>query len=99
MNTHNSISGDSKRIYWIDIAKVIGIYLMILGHIKIKGEGNLTITNIIFAFHMPLFFFLSGLVDKQRLPKETLKRCMWQIIVPYVLWYFISYFGGWQFHF
>ncbi len=92
MDNHNSIFSDPERTYWINIAKVIGIYLMILGHVKMKGEGNLTITNIIFAFHMPLFFFLSGLVHKQRPPKETLKRCMWQIIVPYVLWYFISYF-------
>lgn len=47
----------SSRIEWIDIAKGIAIILVIIGH-TVKF-GSLT-RNIIFSFHMPLFFMLSG---------------------------------------
>lgn len=47
-----------NRISYIDIAKGIGIFLVIWGHIILNGPAY----NIIYAFHMPLFFFLSGLV-------------------------------------
>ena len=47
-----------NRISYIDIAKGIGIFLVIWGHIILSGPAY----NIIYAFHMPLFFFLSGFV-------------------------------------
>ncbi|WP_154062153.1 acyltransferase family protein [Klebsiella michiganensis] len=40
---------------WIDNVKGIGILLVIAGHI-LSGA----ISDIIFIFHMPLFFFLGG---------------------------------------
>ena len=40
-----------KRIEWIDIAKGIGILLVVLGHIT-KNE---VLYEIIYSFHMPLF--------------------------------------------
>ena len=44
-----------NRIKWIDISKGIGIILVLMGHIsKIK-----IINNVIYAFHMPLFFMIS----------------------------------------
>ena len=46
-----------KRIEWIDTAKGIGLILVILGHLHIPF-----MTTWIYLFHMPLFFFLSGLV-------------------------------------
>ena len=41
-----------NRISYIDIAKGIGIFLVIWGHIILSGPAY----NIIYAFHMPLFF-------------------------------------------
>lgn len=46
-----------KRIEWIDVAKAICILLMIAGHTYPVGSK---VRNIIFSFHMPLFFILSG---------------------------------------
>ena len=47
-----------KRIEWIDMAKGIGIILVIMGHISFRPES----LNVwLCSFHMPLFFFLSGL--------------------------------------
>lgn len=45
-----------KRLEWVDIAKEIAILLMVIGH-EVK---NMHIYALIFSFHMPLFFILSG---------------------------------------
>lgn len=45
------------RIQWIDIAKGITIIAMIIGHSVPYGSS---IRNLIFSFHMPLFFILTG---------------------------------------
>lgn len=51
-----------KRIQWIDISKAIAIILMIIGHVLPYGsEGR----NLIFSFHMPLFFILTGYTIKE----------------------------------
>lgn len=47
---------DRQRETWIDIAKAIGIMLVMYGHVITSG----TLTNIIYVFHMPFFFALSG---------------------------------------
>ena len=46
-----------KRIEWIDVSKGITIILMMIGHYVPYGSQ---VRNFIFAFHMPLFFILSG---------------------------------------
>ena len=48
----------NQREGFIDNAKGIGIILVILGHLSISRN----IYNFIYAFHMPLFIFLSGMV-------------------------------------
>lgn len=58
------------RETWVDYAKGIGIILVVFGHanrglyssgIYISPEIYHYLDNIIYSFHMPLFFFLSGL--------------------------------------
>ncbi|MBQ7276495.1 MAG: hypothetical protein IJS58_04510 [Bacilli bacterium] len=48
----------------MDIAEGIGILLMILGHVHIS---ELVINHLIYAFHMPLFFIISGFFIKLRI--------------------------------
>jgi len=50
--------GNKKRFEYIDVAKGLGILLVIFGHLYPCG-GRLS--SVIFSFHMPLFFFLSGI--------------------------------------
>lgn len=45
-----------KRIKWVDIAKGLAIFAMIIGHECPKQP----VIGFIFSFHMPLFFILSG---------------------------------------
>ena len=72
----------SKYLEWVDWAKVIGIYLMVLGH---GGLVNADIRQFIFSFHMPLFFILSGFLYKQRTFAETLKKNIHTLLVPYLI--------------
>lgn len=43
------------RLQYIDIAKGIAMICIILGHL-----GNANINRIVFTFHVPIFFFITG---------------------------------------
>lgn len=67
----------NKRIEWIDIAKGIGMLLVIFGHFGMSPKGKEIISFVKSSFHMPLFFFISGLFFKE---SESLKECFdWSI--------------------
>jgi fucose 4-O-acetylase-like acetyltransferase len=86
------------RIDWVDYAKGLGIVLVVIGH-SLRGELTSAkgselwlahqIDAWIYAFHMPLFFFLSGLFARSLLTKnpQALFRSRWAILIhPYLLW-------------
>ncbi len=52
----------AKRLNFIDIGKGIAIILVVFGHILPKDDGF--IRPLIYCFHIPLFFMLSGMVFK-----------------------------------
>lgn len=61
-----------KRLNWVDWAKTFGIFLVVFGHSfnpsSSEWSWELELLNLIYSFHMPLFFFLSGYLFKV---KET----------------------------
>lgn len=70
-----------KRIEIIDLMKGIGILLMLLGHCSLNRYGK----NAIFAFHMPLFFLISGFLYKDRNVKSMIGRLSHKILLPYLV--------------
>lgn len=56
------LMANSKRIVSLDIAKGIGILIVVLGHVL--RTSDVFLLRFIFSFHMPLFFILSGFVFK-----------------------------------
>ena len=50
----------TRRIDFIDAAKGVAILLVVLGHSGHSGY----IRDFIFTFHVPFFFFVSGLFIK-----------------------------------
>ena len=54
------------RIEWVDISKGIGIILVIWAHTLLSGGvvSEKLCRGAVFSFHMPLFFFLSGVTNK-----------------------------------
>jgi len=68
----------TKRNRSMDIAKAIGIILVVLGH------SNSPVTKIIYLFHMALFFFISGYFYKDNYTKEPIKFIKKKILGLYV---------------
>mgnify|MGYP003294216830 CR=1 FL=1 len=73
----------NKRNTAIDIAKAIGILLMILGHCAIIPY--MPYRHFIFTFHMPLFFILSGYYFKSKDIKTSLIKDARRLMAPYFL--------------
>lgn len=76
-----------ERIEWIDIAKAIGIILVIAGH----SYNDCGLINWIYSFHMPLFFFLSGLTFtvNDRTITGFIKRKVKSLLIPYLMYSFV----------
>ncbi len=56
----------------IDIAKGIGILTVVLSHNWILYDHRGELSRVIFSFHMPLFFFISGIFFKPNQPFKEL---------------------------
>lgn len=81
------------RIVWIDYSKVIGLLFVICAHLYTvhgTGEENL-IRTYIYGFHMPFFFFVSGMLFKPRTNglADSLLRNFKSLLVPYLIFNFI----------
>ena len=61
-----------KRLNWVDWMKVLGMYVIILGHTFPEG-----LCAFIYSFSVPLFFFISGFLDKRATSwKECITKCV-----------------------
>lgn len=80
---------NTPRIIWVDYYKAIGIFLIVFGHSMLN---NADVTNFLFLFHVPLFFFISGYLEKNEYtpPLEYLKKIAFSLIIPYFIWNIIS---------
>ena len=78
-----------ERLIFIDYCKAIAIVLVFLGHSKsaIGGECQ----DIIYAFHMPLFFFVSGFLFKKMSWREQLCKLRDGLIIPSLFFILFSY--------
>src|SRR5882724_1268723 len=99
-----SRSDFTARVSWVDTAKGFGIILVVFGHV-LRGLLNSDlmewtptaryVDTWIYAFHMPLFFFISGLFLSQSAAKST-SGFVWDkvrtIAYPYFLWSLITLF-------
>ncbi|AWN41413.1 acyltransferase family protein [Methylobacterium durans] len=92
-----SLAG-SDRLAWPDIARGIGIILVVLGHSiggmmtsgQVDRSGLLArVFLFIYTFHMPLFFVLSGMFMPGRLARPTRELVggmLTRIAYPYFFW-------------
>jgi len=73
----------ARRIEWIDSARGIGLFLVVFGHAL---KGNEFTAMVIWSFHMPLFFFLSGLTSSPWTlgASGALMRSLRNLAVPYL---------------
>ena len=83
-----------KRIQFIDSLKGFAIFCVLWGHvIQHFRNGDNAFANpvfeIIYSFHMPLFFLISGMFFKSSLElsfKDFLKKKMGELLLPCFVW-------------
>lgn len=80
-----------ERIYWIDNLKFIGIFCIYLGHF---GKDAGALYPFVFSFHVPLFFFLSGMFYSTPASPSALfsiwVKVFKSILIPYFVFAAIS---------
>lgn len=96
-------NSERERVAWIDVARALGITLVVFGHAErgLMSAGILSgplwhqIDFAIYTFHMPLFFFLSGMgVRASQAKSGFFARRAKGIVVPYVVFSLLQ--GGVQ---
>ena len=74
------------RYEWIDVAKALGIWLIYIGHIT-------NVIPIVWRFHVPLFFFLSGCTEalqkERRFIPYFLNKCK-RLLLPWLIFNILS---------
>lgn len=98
-----AVDRQPSRVQWLDVARGLGILLVVAGHtiggiIDSPAGAHITVLRHVFlaiyTFHMPLFFFLSGLFVGPRIAKGRttfLLGMLATIVYPYFLWSTIQY--------
>lgn len=86
-----------NRLSYLDAAKGIGIMLVVLGHI---WESDTPATVLIYSFHVPLFFIISGILMahteiEKRSWKQILPGKIRGLLIPYLFFeaVFVVIFG------
>lgn len=82
--------GKQARVDYIDLFRAFGIICMIMGHIKFGGIFD----KWIHAFHMPMFFFVSGWFykSKKEVPlKARIFRKAKSLLLPYLLFEIVTW--------
>lgn len=69
----------SKRVEWIDVAKAIGVFCVVAGHTGLP----ILLKCWIYVFHMPMFFFISGMWFRDRKPREYVIRKAKSYLIPF----------------
>jgi polysaccharide biosynthesis protein PslL len=81
----------SRRIEFIDVAKGIGILFVVLGHNHIKLDYPI-IYQVVYSFHMPFFFLLSGMFFKTDFGFiELARRRFNSLLKPFIAYMIIVY--------
>lgn len=86
------MSNKKERIVWIDQLRSVAFLFVIIGHVALPKEMK----SLIYSFHMPLFFLISGLtVNRDRIINtpilDYIKKQAKSLLVPYFWMSFLCY--------
>jgi fucose 4-O-acetylase-like acetyltransferase len=103
-NSSNAPGIGTARHLWLDASKGVGIILVVYGHqlraqmaaVRVDPSWHAPLQDaMIYAFHMPLFFFISGLTIEKSIRRLSagafVRSRAISLIYPYVLWTFLSF--------
>lgn len=68
-----------QRIVYLDVARGIAMIAIVLGHLE-----NAVINRVVYTFHLPLFYFISGyFIDERASLSAFARKKARQLLVPY----------------
>lgn len=73
-----------KRIRWIDVAKGLAMFLVVLGHNPLTANG----VKLVYCLNVPIFFLMSGYTfrtEKYESLWQLVKKLAKRILIPYVI--------------
>jgi len=83
---HQQIIILQKREVWLDNLKGFGIILVVLGHIASP------ISSLIYSFHMPLFFVITGyLFNEEKLNRHFVIKNLKRIFIPFFVFLLLGF--------
>lgn len=85
---------EKERIHYFDLAKGIGIILVVLGHLEFI---SMPLRYFIVSFHMPMFFIISGMLvqitnEEKKDMKSIIKRKFNRMMIPYISFSILYFF-------
>lgn len=95
---NSSCATVKPRLDYIDAMRGFAIFLVVFAHVIawsytdfdsfMQSASDSWLFRLIYSFHMPLFFFVSGYLGyrsiSSRSVMDVIKRRTWQILLPYV---------------
>ena len=93
MNKKTDIDNEitQNRVGYIDIARGIGIILVVFYHIY-NDPDNVIVNNVINAFFMPLFFIISGINFRIKTDfAQFFAKKAYSLLVPYFIFASLSW--------
>ena len=86
-----------KRVGYVDIAKGIGIILVVMGHNDFALISPFA-HKLIYSFHMPMFFFMSGMFFKPDVPFWSfIRQRFHRLLKPFFVMLLLIYFASLSF--
>ena len=73
-----------QRITLLDNARVLTALLVVVGHLLVGRHFERTLYIYIYQFHMPLFFFISGMLDRHTAFAPYIKKNARLLLIPLV---------------
>ncbi|MBQ3553748.1 MAG: acyltransferase family protein [Clostridia bacterium] len=80
-----------ERIGWIDVAKGLAMFLVVLGHNPLPILG----VQLLYGLNVPIFFLMSGYTFRtEKFPSlfTLIKKLAKRILIPYVVMNILSFF-------
>ena len=78
----------SHRILYLDYARSIALFLVVFAHLY---SVDSSVKLYVYAFHMPFFFLVSGILHKQEEFMLLLKKMAKRMLIPFCFFLFIGY--------